>query len=107
MKRAAQSTVEYLVIITIAALALAAMAVYAKRSLQGRIRAGADQISSEGAYAPAATEASGSVTRSIIEDSSSRVDKSGSERKSVTHTDMTINQHTTKDEKVDVSAEGG
>ncbi len=103
MKRAAQSTVEYLVIITIAALALAAMAVYTKRSLQGRIRASADQISSEGAYAPGATQGSMSVRRSIVETSKSQVDDSGSERKSITHAEVGIEQKTDRQETTDVA----
>lgn len=103
MKRAAQSTVEYLVIITIAALALAAMAVYTKRSLQGRIRASADQISSEGTYAPAATEGAMNVRRSVVEGSWSRVDKSDSERKSISHTDVVIEQKTDRQETSDAA----
>lgn len=107
MKKRAQSTIEYMVLIAVIAAALGATAIYTKRSLQGRIRAGADQISSESAYMPGGTDGTATVTRTIIEDSSTRVDKSGSKRDSITDAKVTINQNTTRNETAGAAPGGG
>jgi len=109
MKRAAQSTLEYMVMIAAIVVALAAMTVYTKRSLQGRIRAGADQVSSEGAYMPGGMigESVSSVERNINESSASRVDKTGGKRNSVSETNVNITQITNRNETVGVAPGGG
>jgi len=107
MKKRAQSTFEYAVLITLVVSALAVMAVYAKRALQGRIRAGADQISSEAVYMPGETAGSSEVKRNITEDSASYVDKTDGRRDSITDAKVNIEQKTRRDERVDAPAGGG
>lgn len=69
MKTAAQSTLEYCVMIAVIVAALMAMTVYVKRSLQGRMRAVADQISYEGTYSPKSTLGTVEAERTITENS--------------------------------------
>lgn len=55
MKSRAQSTVEYVLLLTTIVAALIAMQVYAKRAVQGRMRANASDLSEGNLYSPGAT----------------------------------------------------
>jgi hypothetical protein len=141
MKILAQSTIEYCVMIAVIVAAIMAMTVYTKMSLQGRIRAVADQVSYEGMYSPKTTLGSVNATRNIkvrkdiMEDlpeayknvakhageddgvdrvlaeieawqDSVQPDAAG-EKKSITHSNITIDQNIERDETVfDVPAGG-
>lgn len=73
MKNRGQTTLEYFVLIGIIAAGLVAMQIYMKRSIQGKIRATADEISQGSAYSPGVTLADSRVTRTINESSNSYV----------------------------------
>jgi len=102
MKRIAQSTIEYMVMVAVVAAALVAMSVYGKRAIQGRIRAGADQVSSESAYMPRGTQGNITVRRNMVEQSQTYVDKTGGRRDSVTDAALTVDQDVIRDEKAGV-----
>lgn len=53
MNRRAQTTIEFAVLIGVLVAGLIAMQLYMKRSLQGRMRNDANQLSGGGAYSPA------------------------------------------------------
>jgi Flp pilus assembly pilin Flp len=54
MKKGAQATIEYMLLLAIIASGLIAMRVYLKRSLQGRLRMNAEQLSEGAGYSPKA-----------------------------------------------------
>ncbi|MFA5411447.1 MAG: hypothetical protein WC321_06305 [Candidatus Omnitrophota bacterium] len=105
MRKRAQSTIEYTVIIAAVALALLAMQVYFKRGLQGRFRGSADELSGGVAYAPGATNAVSTFSRTIEENSSSETIKEDSalgdiNEKSVSKSSVSIDQRTERNEAV-------
>lgn len=95
MKNRAQSTVEYLLILCLVAAALTSAAVYTKRSLQGRIKFNADQLSAESIYAPGATNLITHINRDITESSHSYTDSDTIDGKdhSVSESNSTIIQN--------------
>lgn len=68
--RRGQSTLEYILLIGIAAVALIAMLVYVSRGLQGNLRSQADQLGA-GQYAPGNTTISNSEIKTVTSTNSS------------------------------------
>lgn len=72
MKSRAQSTIENMALIAIIAAALIGMQVYAKRAMQGRMRANASDLSEGNGYSPGATTAFSLTTTNVVENSETR-----------------------------------
>jgi len=89
MTRKAQSTLEYAILIAVAAAAVLSMSAYIKRGIQGRLKANADELSAGSAYAPRAT-----TSKSIIKKSSAESTHSYSEIDNTTSTDIKENNIT-------------
>lgn len=89
MKTKAQSTLEYAILIAVAVAAVLAMSAYIKRGLQGRLKAGADELSSAGAYVPQGTTSLSTYKKFSDESTQSRT-----EVDSVTGVEYNITQST-------------
>lgn len=99
IRNKAQSAIEYTVLIAIIAAALIAMQVYIKRSIQGRIRGYAEQLSEGSSYSPAAVNATSTITRSVEEETHSYTEGEDEEKKSITETHADIYQTTDRQEQ--------
>lgn len=89
MKTKAQSTLEYAILIAVVVAAVLAMSAYIKRGMQGRLKAGADELSGVGAYVPQGTTSLSTYTKSSEEST-----KSYTEKDSVTGVDYNITKST-------------
>lgn len=96
MTHKAQSTLEYAILIAVAAAAILTASAYIKRSIQGRLKVNADELSSGSAYAPKAT-----TSKSIIEKSSLESTHSYSEIDSTTSAD--IKEHNITESSADIT----
>lgn len=72
LNKKAQSSMEYVILISIIAASLFGMEMYFKRGLQGKIKASADEISGGFGYAPGRTNSSIVITKSEKEDSETK-----------------------------------
>jgi Flp pilus assembly pilin Flp len=96
MRKKAQSTLEYAVIIAVAAAALIAMSVYMKRSVQGKLRANTDELSGGNAYSPQATTSISTTNRSVAESSHSYTE----DETNITESTASIEQATRRQESI-------
>ncbi len=99
----AQGIMEYALLICIFVAAVVAMQVYLKRSIQGRLKSGADELSGGAFYSPGATNANYVITRRITEDTSSYIEDGGTAdtvSTSISDTNTSINQATHRLEEV-------
>ncbi len=69
MRRKAQGTIEFAVLIGIIAAALVLTQVYMKRAILGKLRLQAEQVSGGNFYSPRATVSDYDITKSVTEDS--------------------------------------
>ncbi|MFH0763269.1 MAG: hypothetical protein V1925_05220 [Candidatus Omnitrophota bacterium] len=100
MNSRAQTSFEYMVMIALLVAALAAMTVYVKRGLQGRMRGAADQLSSEATYVPGGTSALTTTNRIIEEKTHTRIDRTDPDNsKSITDATAHIEQSTSRQEE--------
>jgi hypothetical protein len=77
MRKNAQSTLEYMVLISVIVAGLFAMQVYIKRAIQGKMREQADQVSNGLAYSPGATSGDYMMRRNISSNSISSTERVG------------------------------
>jgi len=100
MKRRAQSLIEYGIVICVIVAALAAMQVYIKSGYQGRLRGSADELSGGAGYSPGATYIDNTTDRAITEytTSHSQGDNVTETKKSITESEVDINQDVRRDE---------
>ena len=98
MKKRAQSTVEYMVLIGVIVAALVAMEVYFKRGMQARIRGYAEQLNQGAAYAPGATTSLGTITRNEEDRSNSYSQNIGNstDKMSISESSVKIEQVTNR-----------
>jgi Flp pilus assembly pilin Flp len=105
MKNRAQSTLEYAVIIAVVAAALFAMSAYMKRSVQGKLRTNADDLSGGGVYSPRATTSISTMNRSVAESSHSYTELDSTvggdiDQTNITESTASIQQTTRKQESI-------
>lgn len=101
MQRKAQSLLEYSVLICIVVAALFAMRVYFKRSLQGRIRGYADEVSGGFSYSPGATNSNSTINKTVKEVSDTVSVRIGTKvAGSITDAATSISQNTVRNEEV-------
>lgn len=99
----AQGIMEYALLICIFVAAVVAMQVYLKRSIQGRLKSGADELSGGAFYSPGATNSNYRITRRVTEDTNSSIEDGGAldtVRRSISDTNTSINQATYRLEEV-------
>ena len=89
LKRRAQSTLEYALVIAVVVGALVAMQVYVKRGVQGRLKSAADDIGEQ--YSPGNT--TGTVTVSTITSTTESLDSG------VTSTESSTTQNKISDDE--------
>lgn len=101
-KNKAQTTLEYTMIISICAAVLLTMGVYYKRSLMGRVRGYAQQLGEGFGYSPGVTNARSVSSMTMVENSSSFSEdgSGGGFKNSVSESNVTINQATSKTEEI-------
>lgn len=105
MRKKAQSTLEYAVIIAVAAAALITMSVYVKRSVQGKLRVNADELSGGNAYSPRATTSISTTNRSVAESSHSYTELDSTaggdiDETNITESTASIEQATRRQESI-------
>jgi len=92
MKNRAQTTLEYMILIAIIAAALVATQVYMKRSLQGRLKSGADEFSGGGLYSPGGATSFITATTNQVEDTNTF--------NKITDTNAIVNQQVERQEEL-------
>jgi len=108
MRNKAQTTIEYFVMLGIIVAGLIGMQVYLKRSMQGKFRLAADELSQGIGYSPGATIGFSVVTTNTVESSASeRIDKINEElgeptgdKITITTSDTRFNQDTDRTEQL-------
>ncbi len=90
LKRRAQSTLEYALVIAVVVGALVAMQVYVKRGVQGRLKSAADDIGEQ--YSPGNT--TGTVTVSTITSTTESLDSGVTSTESSTTQSMISDDET-------------
>jgi len=99
MKRNAQSTLEYVVLICLLVGVLVGMQVYFKRSIQGKIKSNSEQIGSV-SYSPGATIADINILRESSEESNTFEEEINGVNESVSETTANMRQETNRSENV-------
>ena len=100
MNKKAQSVLEYAVLICVVVAALAAMQVYIKRGMQGRMRQGAEQAGNGLLYSPGATNGQFDMARSQEEYLSQYSEYIDGTKISATDYSATSSQVSSRDEEV-------
>lgn len=90
MHKKAQGTIEYMVLLGIIVAALVGMQLYLKRSVQGRMRDYAGQLTGEEDYSPGATLSYLGTNTFISENSSSNKEEDGTTNKQVQTSNQNI-----------------
>jgi len=92
MKRA-QSSLEFAIVIFAVVAALLGMQVYMRRSLQGRLRSSADELSAQ-QYEPGKTISDVTVTQKSDIDTITKVDDTGTQYKTTTTNNINSQEET-------------